>query len=85
MKTVWTKGLKVQEREEITRDFQASAMLRKRLIVLLRDKIDAGRTCSTSKERYESPSWAYIQADEVGYGRALQEVISLLFSESVEK
>lgn len=78
MKTSITKGLSEQEASEIKVEFVRAAHLRKRIIKLLEEKYDSERKNSLTKERYESPSWAYIQADAVGYERALREVISLL-------
>ena len=85
MKTVLTKGLSKDQAEEITQDFKASAFLRERLTAILEEKIDALRREVRQKNSYESPSWAYVQADYIGYERAIYEVISLISSESVEK
>jgi hypothetical protein len=85
MKTVLTKGLSKDKAEEITQDFKASAFLRERLTAILEEKIDALRREVRQKNSYESPSWAYVQADYIGYERAIYEVISLISSESVEK
>jgi hypothetical protein len=85
MKKNWTAGLTPQHAEEITHSFNAGVELRKRLSRLLEDKITAKRKETISKDAYASPSWAYLQADAVGYERALNEVISLISSETVEK
>lgn len=85
MKTVLTKGLSKDKAEEITQDFKASAFLRERLMAILEEKIDALRREVRQKNSYDSPSWAYVQADYIGYERAIYEVISLISSESVEK
>lgn len=81
MKTSLTKGLNEQDNRQVTQEFIASAFLRKRLIQLLNERIDSSRTAAISSKSYESPSWAYMQADTNGYERALQEVISILESE----
>ena len=78
MKTVWTAGMDVDASQEITSDFKGAKELRKRLDKLLCDKINSCREDVLSKIKYESPSWAYVQADAVGYERALKEVISLI-------
>jgi hypothetical protein len=85
MKTVLTKGLSKDQAAEIEQDFKAAAYLRERLTAILDDKIDALRREVRQKNSYDSPSWAYVQADYIGYERAIYEVISLLSSESVEK
>lgn len=83
MKTSLTKGLSQAQSIELRKDFEHSTILRRRMVELLREKIDSRRVESISKEDYTSPSWAYKQADSIGYERAMQEVISLLSSESV--
>jgi len=85
MKTVWTSGLKDKEKQEIIQDFRASPALRARLIKILDGKIGATRASSLSKDTYLSPSWAYQQADAVGYERALREVMSLFDEKDVDK
>lgn len=78
MKTVWVKGLNEQEKEEMRASFVSSANVRKRLTELLEDKIETKRKANVSEERYESPGWAYLQADAVGYERAMREIISII-------
>ena len=78
MKTIWTKGLIGEKKSEIESAFLASGNLRERLRTLIREKIDSNNTSVRSKENYENPSWAYLQADKIGYERALYEVISIL-------
>lgn len=85
MKTILTKGLDDKKAEELVSDFKASAFLRERLSVILSDKVDALRREVRTKTKYESPSWAYVQADYIGYERAIYEVISLISSNSGEK
>lgn len=45
---------------------------------VLQEKLKTVEKTSVSKAEYESPSWPYLQADHVGYMRALREVIELL-------
>ena len=78
MKTVWTAGMDADASTEITSDFKSAQTLRKRLDEILTNKINACREECLSKTKYESPSWAYTQADAVGYERALKEVISII-------
>lgn len=85
MKKSLISGLTEEQAEEISRDFVASAFLRKRLSDILTQKISSKRSESTSKASYDSPSWAYYQADAIGYERALNEVISLLSNEADKK
>lgn len=78
MKTVLTKGLNAEQKEEIKRDFLASSQLRERYKQLLKEKSELAQKASITKDNYLSPNWGYLQADAVGYQRALEEVISLL-------
>ena len=77
MKTAWTKGMDEKQQEEMISCFSSSAFLRMRGIELCREKIEANRKSSISSSAYDSPNWAYKQADAVGYERAMQEIISL--------
>lgn len=78
MKTSWTKGLTPEQVTEVRKDFQASAILRRRLKELCEEKMDASYAVSASKDAYANPNWAYLQADARGYERALKEIISLI-------
>lgn len=77
MKTTWIKGLEGREKEEMEASFSSSAGLRLRGIEICREKIEVCRKASISSDAYNSPNWAYKQADAVGYERALQEIINL--------
>lgn len=78
MKTTWTQGLKGDAKGDITSSFKHSMLLRRRLKLLLENKISTKRKARTKEEGYESPSWPFQQADSVGYERALDEVIALI-------
>lgn len=78
MKVSLTKGLTPERAAEVEGNFKAAALLRERLAVLLEEKAASSRSSVRSKETYENPNWAYLQADARGYERALLEVASLL-------
>lgn len=78
MKTVWTKGMDEKRKEEMQKEFQSASALRSRLTELLESKIAVANSELRTKSNYEEPSWAFKQADGIGYERALYEVISLL-------
>lgn len=82
MKTIWTTGLDPKTKKEIEDDFKSCPLLRERLSAILSKKIDSLRDSTVSKDAYASPSWAYLQADAVGYERAMKEVISLLMAKN---
>jgi len=81
MKTAITKGLNEQQSEEMRHCFVHAAVLRNQLKKLLEEKINASNRVARSKDAYNIPNWAYLQADAVGYERALTEVINLLTGE----
>jgi hypothetical protein len=85
MKTVWFKGLNEAQKKETRDSFLASAHTRLRLIQLLEDKITTSNTKLRTSINYESPSWAFQQADGIGYERAILEIISLIDNKSVDK
>lgn len=78
MKTIITKGLEPDVAKEIRGDFKSSHLIRKRLITIIEDKIDDARKGLRQKVNYSNSSWAFLQADGMGYERALHEIISLL-------
>lgn len=78
MKTVWLKGLNPDQSKDVTREFTEAKLLRYRLTELVKQKVQSKRTESQSTETYNNPSWAFYQADVIGYQRALSEVLSLI-------
>lgn len=83
MKSILTAGLTEQHVLDLTQEFGSSPHLRQRLIEILEQRISARRANACNIESYASPSWAFMQADVVGYERAMKEVISLLSSKNV--
>ncbi len=81
MKSSWTQGLEPDIEKEIRGDFKSSLLIRRRLAVLLEEKIRSNRKAAVNKEGYEVANWAYKQADGIGFERALQEVISLILDD----
>jgi len=78
MKQSWVNGLTEQEELDLRGNFVASKLTRSRLEDLLKQKITSSSTSTRSKKSYNSPNWAYEQADFIGYERALHEIINLL-------
>ena len=77
MKTAWTKGLKGEQLSEMKVVFLQNNTLRTRTLALLNEKLENSRKQRVLSESYESPNWAYKQADASGYERALLEIMSL--------
>jgi hypothetical protein len=78
MKTVLLAGLTDDQKDEMRQTFAHSVVLRQQLTKILGKKIKDARSASTSRDAFGLANWAYLQADTVGYERALTEVISLL-------
>ena len=78
LKTSLLKGLNEKDKEEMTGLFVQSLRLRQQIIKTLDEKLKVIDAESVTKDGYDSPSWAYKQADIIGYKRAVKEIISLL-------
>lgn len=76
MKTTWIKGLDEKSAEEIRLDFKSSKLLRGRLIELCKEGISS--SYELSRSQYDCPNWQMLQADSIGYRRAMEKIISLL-------
>lgn len=83
MKTSILAGLKGLEAQNVKEEYLGSPTFRKRLVELLVKKQEKSYEERISKTSYDSPNWSLVQADGVGYERALQEVISLISEKSV--
>lgn len=83
MKTsLLNKAEGAEQEVELRQSFAAAHLLREKLIEVLLDKAALSQKLSISKDCYELAGWPYLQADTVGYQRALQEVVGLLVDES---
>lgn len=78
MKQSWTSGLNKELATDVRTNFRESLVLRRRLVKMLSDKIDASAKEGRSKLLYDSPNWALLQADQRGYERAFAEIINLI-------
>ena len=78
MKSTWFNGMNAEQKTIMRSEFNSSAGLRLRLAELLKTKIDTKRTSVRSDDMYTVPNWNLLQADAIGYEKALLEVISLL-------
>lgn len=77
---LWTSNLKT---EEAKRSFQellavSNSAVWKRLLEIVREEKDKTYRSALKSSQYDSPSWAYQQADNVGYVRALDLVEQLI-------
>lgn len=84
MKTSWTSGLEPERALVVTQDFKGSIPLRLRLEEIINKKIKSSNALVRQRVEYEKASWPYLQADAIGYERALIEIISLISDSHVE-
>lgn len=78
MKKTIVLGLNETEEKDVRDEFNSSAALRGRLTKIMQDMREKAITQNISDKGYDSPNWAYKQADLVGYMRALEEISDLL-------
>lgn len=80
MNTEWTKGLKrgSDELKDLEAAYAASGLLRRRLIQVLEDWYEQSAKARLNSNDYDAASWAYKQADAIGYARALSKIINIL-------
>lgn len=79
MKTIWYKWADSEaDKKDIKDRFDACLDTRKLLARIIETKLSSEDSSNLSKEGYDSPNWAYKQADLVGYKRAMKEILSLL-------
>lgn len=76
MKTVITKGKDKDASEALASDFRSSALLRERLAEICKEEMEG--SYELSKSQYDCPNWQMLQADAIGYRRAMSKMISLL-------
>ena len=80
MNTLWTKGMKrgSQEAKDIQDAYKASSFLRKRMVEMLNMMLEEEINSKISDNAYDTPSWAFKQADSIGYARAIKRLLSTL-------
>lgn len=74
--TVWTKHLKsTKEKQDFERLVRNNTVVFSRLVNILKEKQEANNKLNVAD--YDSPSWAFKQADRNGYERAIQDLLDL--------
>lgn len=77
--TRWIKHLKEdQHKQEFMTSLLAAKPVLTRLGQLLEEDIKTSQSGSLTKDKYESPNWAYLQADKVGEQRALNKILKMI-------
>ncbi len=76
MKTVWFQDLKEPDRSRFKATVEGSEKVLDKAVQILYNMIMESEKVLSAD--YDSPSWAYKQADRNGYVRALKDVINIL-------
>lgn len=72
----WTQGLSEKDAQTIRELVSRNTMLRTRLKEILEAELASSETLRLKD--YDSPNWAFKQADTNGYQRALRKIITLI-------
>jgi len=78
MKTDWWKHLPTNQQAERKETVERSKLMREATLDVVQQKLKDLEKLQESKSNYESPAWPMLQADYIGYRRALHEMIDLL-------
>ena len=81
MQTRWFKGLNEQEEKDLRAGLVASDTVLRRLGQLLQEDLTVSAAAQLSGVQYESPSWAYQQADFIGQQRVYTKILRLINKE----
>lgn len=74
MKTIWFMDLPKDEQEGFKKQVKSAKDVLEKLEQIVKHKIKE----IVVSDDYDSPSWAFKQADRNGYNRALTEIINIL-------
>lgn len=75
---VWTKGMKEGDQKSFEETLRHNHHLLARLSEILEEWIAEADKQSLSKSSYDNPNWPYLQADLIGYKRALTKVKEII-------
>lgn len=80
MNSAWKKGLAKgsQELRDVEEAYASSAFIRRRLAALIEELYQSEMKSRVESNEYDSPAWAFKQADAVGYARALKRIQNIL-------
>lgn len=74
MKTIWFMDLPKDEQDGFKKEVKSAKNVLDKLEQIVQNRIKQ----IVITDDYDSPSWAYKQADRNGYNRALTEIINIL-------
>jgi hypothetical protein len=75
MKAVWFKECKTKEDKDSVRQ---TILSNQESLLRLESILESLLKETPSQADYDSPSWAYKQADRIGYNRALNQVLDII-------
>lgn len=75
MKAYWFKECKTKEEKEAVRQ---SVLSNRQSLDRLKEILEPMLKETAPTADYDSPSWAYKQADRIGYNRALNQVLEII-------
>ena len=75
MKSVWFKECKTKEDKDRVRQ---TILSNQESLLRLESILESMLKETSSQADYDSPSWAYKQADRIGYNRALNQVLDII-------
>lgn len=79
MISAWTKHLSDEdEKQRFKNAIQGSKLVLNRLQALMDEMKTDTEALKLSTKLYDSPSWAYIQADANGYERCLKQISKII-------
>jgi hypothetical protein len=75
MKAVWFKECKTKEDKDSVRQ---TILSNRESLLRLESILESLLKETPTSTDYDSPSWAYKQADRIGYNRALNQVLDII-------
>lgn len=75
MKAVWFKECKTKEDKDSVRQ---TILSNQESLLRLESILESLLKETSTSTDYDSPSWAYKQADRIGYNRALNQVLDII-------
>jgi hypothetical protein len=79
MNSAWTRNLQTEdEKADFEKRLQNSRTVLRRLNELIDGELKGLEASETHIQSYDSPNWAYVQADKNGYKRAARFIKRLI-------
>lgn len=85
MKTDWLQDTTEDSKKDRRKLIMTHKPVLDILKTIMEKKLEALTTAQVSKNLYDSPNWAYMQADYAGAARVYKEMIDLLTIEEAQR